>query len=138
MPVCYITLSNKVSNLNKQQLLQIRRYVANRLDSKSRKLDETHIAIRLQHSERDCMLGDIEIDVFCQLYIGRLFSRDKRAYAISQDISKYLDCCCATWINMSIVGYSRVSEKGNVYFSDSDNAFLHLLQQLHDKTKKNN
>lgn len=137
MPVCYITLSNKISNLTKQQLLQIRRYVAHRLDSKSRKLDETHIAIRLQYGERECMLGDIEIDVFCQLYVGRLFSRDKRAYAISQDISKYLDCCCATWINMSSVGYSRVSEKGNAYFSDSDNAFLHLLQKVRGVSTKN-
>lgn len=130
MPVCYITLSNKVSNLSKQQLLQIRQYVAEGLNSRSRKLDETHISVRLQHSERDCMLGDIEIDIFAQLYLRRLFSRDKRANAISQSISKYLNCCCATWINMGYVGYSRVSSGGSVYYSDADNIFLRLMQKI--------
>ena len=130
MPVCYITLSDKLSGLSKQQVLQIRRYVAKGLDSRSRKLDETHIAIRLQHSEREWMLGDIEIDIFSQLYLRRLFSRDKRAQAISHAISNYLNCCCATWINMGYVGYSRVSESGRVYFSDADNIIVHWIQKL--------
>ena len=130
MPVCYITPSDKVPNLSKQQLLQIRKYVAEGLDSQSRKLDETHIAVRLQHSERACMLGDIEIDIFSQLYLRRLFSRDKRANAISKCISTYLDCCCATWINMGYVGYSRVSPGGSVYYSDANNIFLRLIQKI--------
>lgn len=130
MPVCYITLSDKVPDLSKQQLLQIRRYIAKELDSRSRKLDETHIALRLQHSERECMLGDVEIDIFSQLYLRRLFSRDKRANAISQDISGYLNCCCATWINMGFVGYSRVSEGGNIYYSDADNIFIRWIQRI--------
>lgn len=130
MPVCYITLSDKISNLSKQQLLQIRRYVAEGLDSRSRRLDETHIAVRLQHSQRECMLGDIEIDIFSQLYLRRLLSRDKRANAISHNISNYLNCCCATWINMGYVGYSRVSEQGNVYYSDADNIILRWMQRM--------
>lgn len=130
MPVCYITLSDKMSNLSKQQLTQIRRYVAEGLDSQSRKLDENHISVRIQHSDRECMLGDIEIDIFAQLYLRRLFSRDKRAHAISQEISKYLNCCCATWINMGYVGYSRVSKEGSIYFSDADNIVLRWIQKL--------
>lgn len=130
MPVCYITLSDKISSLSKDQLIQIRRFIAEGLDSRSRKLDETHIAIRLQHSDRDCMLGDIELDIFSQIYLRRLFSRDKRAKIISQNVSSYLSCCCATWINMGYVGYSRVSEKGNVYFSDADNIFIRWIQKI--------
>lgn len=130
MPVCYITLSDKVSKLSEKQLLQIRKYVAEGLDSRSRKLDETHIAIRLQYSERSCMLGDIEIDIFSQLYLRRLFSRDQRAHAISQVVSVYLNCCCATWINMGYVGYSRVSKGGSVYFSDADNIILRWIQKI--------
>lgn len=130
MPVCYITLSDKVPNLSKQQLAQIRRYVAEGLDSRSRKLDETHITIRLQRGERECMLGDVEIDIFSQLYLRRLFSRDKRANAISQAVSNYLKCCCATWINMGYVGYSRVSKGGSVYFSDSDNVIIRWVQKV--------
>lgn len=129
MPVCYITLSDKVPNLSKQQLMQIRQCVAEGLDSQSRKLDDTHIAIRLQRSKRECMLGDIEIDIFSQLYLRRLFSRDKRASIISQKVSNYLNCCCATWINMGCVGYSRVSKGGSVYFSDSDNIIVRWIQK---------
>ena len=130
MPVCYITLSDKVTNLSEKQIYWIRRYVAEGLNSRSRKLDETHIAIRLQHSDRSCMLGDIELDIFSQLYLRRLFSRDKRAFAISQAVSNYLDCCCATWINMGYVGYSRVSKGGSVYFSDADNFIVHWMQRV--------
>ena len=130
MPVCYITLSDKIANLSKQQLLQIRQYVAEGLDSQSRKLDETHISIRLQHSQRECMLGDIELDIFSQLYLRRLLSRDKRANAISYNISSYLNCCCATWINMGYVGYSRVSERGNAYYSDANNIILRWIQRM--------
>ena len=130
MPVCYITLSNRIPSLSKDQVIQIRKFIAEGLDSRSRKLDETHIAIRLQHSDRDYMLGDIELDIFSQLYLRRLFSRDKRANAISTNVSNYLNCCCATWINMGYVGYSRVSEKGSVYFSDADNIFIRWIQHM--------
>lgn len=129
MPICYITLSETLPSLSKQQLLQIRRYVAEGLDSRSRKLDENHIVIRLQHSERVCMLGDVEIDIFSQLYLRRLFSRDKRANIISQNTSKYLECSCATWINMGFVGYSRVTNQGSVYYSDANNPIIRWLQK---------
>lgn len=109
MPVCYITLSEKCPQLTDQQLQNLRKIIAKGLDSSSRKLDETHIALRKQCSSRECMLGDIEIDIFSQLYLKRFFSRDKRATFISQKISDYLGCCCATWINMGVVGYSRVA-----------------------------
>lgn len=138
MPVCYITLSDKVPNLSKQQLLQIRRYVAAGLNSQSRKLDETHIAIRIQHGERECMLGDIEIDIFSQLYLRRLFSRDKRAKDISQNVSNYLHFCCATWINMGYVGYSRISARGDVYFSDADNVIIRWFQKVRGISTKEN
>lgn len=130
MPVCYITLSEKIPDLTNQQLLQIRSYIADGLNSKSRKLDGSHIAIRIQRCERLCMLGDVEIDIFSQLYLRRWFSRDKRANSISRDISGYLKCCCATWINMTIVGYSRVSRDGSVYYSDADNVFVHWIQKI--------
>lgn len=138
MPVCYITLSETIPKLSSKQLLHIRRYIAKGLDSRSRKLDENHIALRLQYSLRECMLGDIEIDIFSQIYLRRFFSRDRRAYNISRNISNYLKCCCATWINMGCVGYSRVSGE-NVYFSDSDNFIIHLIQKIRGiSTSKSN
>lgn len=130
MPVCYITISEKIPSLSNEQLVQIRKYVAKGLDSHSRRLDETHIAVRLQSSNRDLMLGDIEIDIFSQVYARRLFTRDKRANEIAQNVSSYLNCCCAIWINMGCVGYSRVSETGSVYFSDADNAIIRWIQKL--------
>ena len=130
MPVCYITLSEKKSELSDKQLQYIRKIIANGLNSNSRKLDETHIALRLQHSHRQFMLGDLEIDIFSQLYLRRLFSRDKRANYISKKISNYLNCSCATWINMEVVGYSRVTPDGNVFYSDSDNPLVRLIQKI--------
>lgn len=129
MPVCYITLSEKCPQLTDQQLQNLRKIIAKGLDSSSRKLDETHIALRKQCSSRECMLEDIEIDIFSQLYLKRLFSRDKRAAFISQKISDYLGCCCATWINMGFVGYSRVATSGDVFYSDSDNPIVRFFQK---------
>ena len=137
MPVCYITISDNIPKLTNMQLLHIRRFVAKGLDSNARKLDENHISIRLQYSKRECMLGDIELDIFCQLYLQRLFSRDKRAYKISSDVSNYLKCCCAAWINMGYVGYSRVNEIGNIYFSDSDNFIIRWIQKKRGILSKN-
>lgn len=130
MPVCYITLSENCPKLNKQQMRQIRIIIAKGLNSSSRKLDETHIAMRKQYGKSECMLGDIEIDIFSQIYLKRLFSRDKRANFISKQISTYLNCCCATWINMGFVGYSRVAMNGDVFYSDSDNPFIKMLQKI--------
>ncbi len=129
MPVCYITISEKIPRLSKVQLMQMRTFVAEGLDSRSRRLDETHIAVRLQRSDRDLMLGDVEVDIFSQLYMRRLLSRDKRANAIAQKISEYLECCCAVWINMGFVGYSRASDNGSVYFSDADSAVIRWIQK---------
>lgn len=137
MPVCYITLSKEKPKLSNDNLIYIRKIVAKGLDSNSRKIDEYHISLRIQYSERECMLGDVELDIFSQLYLRRLFSRDKRANYISQQISDYLNCCCATWINMGYVGYSRVNVIGDVFFSDADNIFLQLIQKLRGiSTKK--
>lgn len=130
MPVCYITLSEKKPQLTELQIKNMRKIIAKGLNSNSRRLDETHIAIRVQSSYRECMLGDIEIDIFSQLYLRRLFSRDKRANYISKKVSEYLGCGCATWINMEIVGYSRVTTDGNVFYSDSDNTFVRLIQKM--------
>lgn len=130
MPVCYVTLSECKPELTDEQMRHMRRIIAEGLDSNSRRLDETHIAMRMQQSKRECMLGDIEIDIFSQLYLGRFFSRDKRANYISYTISDYLDCCCATWINMEFVGYSRVSTDGDVFYSDSDNLLIRLFQKI--------
>lgn len=64
MPVCYITLSENKQQLTKKQMQDLREIIAKGLDSNSRKLDRTHITIREQYSSRDCMLADIEIDIF--------------------------------------------------------------------------
>jgi hypothetical protein len=130
MPVCYITLSENKQQLTKKQMQDLREIIAKGLDSNSRKLDRTHITIREQYSSRDCMLADIEIDIFSQLYLRRLFSRDKRANFISGKVSEYLNCCCATWINMEIVGYSRVNVGGDAFYSDSDNSIIRFIQKV--------
>lgn len=130
MPVCYITLSENKQLLTEKQMRHLRKIIAKGLDSSSRKLDETHIAMRRQYSNRDCMLADIEIDIFSQLYLRRLFSRDKRANFISKKASEYLNCCCATWINMEIVGYSRVASSGDTFYSDSDNPIIQFIQRM--------
>ena len=129
MPLCYLTVSEKYSDITDSDLQFIRKTIANGLDSKSRKLDESHIALRLLNSKRDIMLGDIELDIHAQLYIRRLFSRDKRANIISEAVSDYFGCGCATWINMSIVGYSRATSEGD-YYSDADNRIVRLIQKF--------
>lgn len=130
MPVCYITVSESCPQLNKEQMHYLRKIIAKGLDSNSRKLDETHIAMRKQCFSKEYMLGDIEIDIFSQVYLRRLFSRDKRANYISKRVSEYLGCCCATWINMGFVGYSRVAKGGETFYSDSDNVFIRYIQKI--------
>lgn len=118
MPVCYITLSESIKQPNSDEVNSIRDIVAKGLDSGARSLDRDHIVIRIQHSQRAFMLGEVEIDIYSQFFVRRFFSRDKRAKFISSKISELLNKDCATWINMCVVGYSRVTVKGEVYFSD--------------------
>lgn len=118
MPICYITLSESVPVPTKEEINYVRDIVAEGLNSKSRFLDRNHIVVRIQRGERQFMLGEIEIELFCQLYIRRYFSRDKRAKYISKKISDLLKKDCAAWINMCIVGYSRVTTQGETFFSD--------------------
>lgn len=118
MPVCYITLSELTPMPTAEEINCIRDIVAEGLNSKSRFLDRDHIVIRVQSGKRAFMLGELEIEVFAQLYVRRYFSRDKRAKFISERISELLKRDCATWINMGIVGYSRVTTKGETFFSD--------------------
>lgn len=130
MPVCIITLSECSPVLSNTQLSRIRDIVAQGLDSKSRSLDYSHIALRVIPGSRADMLGDMELEIFSQLYIRRLISRDRRAFFISKNVSEYIGVSCATWINMGFVGYSRVTPVGNVYFSDSSNPIIRYMQRV--------
>lgn len=118
MPTCYVTLSEKLPDLTDEQLFAIRDIVADGLNSKSRKLDRHHIVLRIQRAPRLHMLGDIELEVFSQFFIRRFFSRDRRAEEISARVKDVLHFDCATWINMMVVGYARVTTEGRAYFSD--------------------
>lgn len=118
MPTCHLILSEGVPELSKEQLLSIRDIVAEELNSQSRLLDRYHIVLRIQRAHREHMLADVELEIFCQLFIRRFFSRDRRAQAISGKIKDLIEFDCATWINMMIVGYSRVTRDGQSYFSD--------------------
>lgn len=129
MPVCLITVSECVPELTDIHLSEFRKTVANGLNSKSRPLDSNHIAVRVLFGKRSHMLGDIELEIYSQLYLRRLFSRDKRANYISKSISNYIGRSCATWINMGFVGYSRVTTIGNSYFSDSTNPLILFIQK---------
>ena len=129
MPVCYITISEKVRQLSKNDFDFIKETVAVGLDSFSRKLDKSHISLRVIVGNRSNMLGDIELDIFAQLYFPRLTSRDKRANRIAKNISTRFDCCCATWINLGFVGYSRVDNEYD-YYSDSDSFLVRFIQKI--------
>lgn len=129
MPVCYITISEKVNKLSISDFEFIKKTVARGLNSSSRKLDETHIVLRVISGTRSNMLGDIEIDIFAQMYFPRLFYRDRRANQISKTISTKFNFCCATWINLGFVGYSRVDKECD-YYSDSDNRFIRMIQKF--------
>lgn len=129
MPKCYVTFSEKMPAFSDSDLQFIRKAIAKGLDSKTRKLDENHISLHIQHSNRSVMLGDIELDIFAQLYFRRLFSRDKRANAISELISQHFSCGCATWINLCMVGYSRATLDVD-YYSDADSRFIRFLQKI--------
>ncbi len=128
MPVCYVTVSEKLNTLGDEDVQFIRKAVAKGLDSKARRLDENHIAIRVLTGSRRAMLGDIEVEIFAQLYLRRLFSRDKRSNVIAKMIASHFECGCATWINLCMVGYSRSTCEGD-YYSDSDNRLVRFLQK---------
>lgn len=130
MPVCYVTLSETIQELSPDQRIKIRRIVAQGLDSKSRVLDENHVALRIIRSNRKDMLADVEVEVLAQVYVRRLFSRDKRANEISTGICNLLDVSCACWINLQFVGYSRVTQDGSQYYSDSNNKLLSKYQEI--------
>ncbi|GMV22071.1 MAG: hypothetical protein AMXMBFR57_20200 [Acidimicrobiia bacterium] len=118
MPTCYVTVSEDSPELSEHDLLSIRDIVAEALNSGARLLDREHIVLRLQRGRRTHMLGDIELEVFCQFFIRRFFSRDRRAEQISARVKDLVSADCATWINMMVVGYSRVDVRGRSFFSD--------------------
>lgn len=118
MPVCYVTLSQELSELSESERDAIRDIVAEELNSGARALDRTHIVLRVQRGRRNEMLGEVEVEVFAQFFIRRFFNRDQRAQNMSRRVAFALGADCATWINMSVVGYSRVTTRGDVYFSD--------------------
>jgi hypothetical protein len=118
MPTCHLTLAGHVPELCKEEMQAVRDIVANGLNSSARLLDRNHVVIRVQRADREHMLADIEVEVFCQFFVRRFFSRDKRAESISKGIKELLGYDCATWINMMVVGYARATIEGKVYFSD--------------------
>lgn len=118
VPVCYVTLSQDLPDLLEGDRDTIRDIVAEELDSGARALDRTHIVLRVQRGRRTEMLGEVEVEVFAQFFVRRFFNRDRRAQRISRRVAFVLGSDCATWINMSVVGYSRVTTRGDVYFSD--------------------
>lgn len=118
MPTCYITVSENAPDLSKEDLLRIRDIVAEGLNSGARRLDRNHVVLRVQHGLRAHMLGDIELEIFCQFFFRRFFSRDRRARSISSSVAGLSSVGCATWINMMVVGYSRVDVEGRSFFSD--------------------
>ena len=133
MPVCYITVSNKIGSKEEMQdkVDSIRDIVADGLDSKSRLLDRFHIAVRIQEADRAFMLSDIELDIYAQFFLRRFFSRDTRANKISHAISNLMGVDCATWINLCQVGYSRFTVDGNSYFSVKEDDHTILERRKH-------
>ena len=118
MPTCYITVSERVPELSQEDLLSVRDIIAEGLNSGARLLDRDHIVLRVQRGVRAHMHGDLELEVFCQFFVRRFFSRDRRAQYISSRVKDLIARDCATWINMMVVGYSRVNVQGQSFFSD--------------------
>lgn len=118
MPTCYVTVSEDCRPLTDDDRLAIRIAVAEGLDSKSRRLDFTHVVLRENVGRRSDMLGNVELEVFCQFFVRRFFDRDRRANRISTEVGRLLQGNCAAWINMAVVGYSRVTAAGESFYSD--------------------
>ena len=117
MPACHITLSETVPDLAERDIVLIRDVVAANLTSRTWRLKREDVVARVQRSSRVHMLGAMEVEVFAQFDFDRVFSRDKRAQAISAAVSAALRVDCATWINLAMIGYCRVTASGQVGFS---------------------
>jgi len=117
MPTVLLTLSENASIDPSTGGDVIRRAVARGMECEEMGLDETHISIRLSKGHRAHMLGDLEIEVFGQVYESRLGDRDARANRIAQEVCDELGVECACWINLGMVGYSRVTTTGEEFFS---------------------
>jgi hypothetical protein len=118
MPTCFLILSEEINELNSESINAIRDIVAKELTSGARYLDRHHISVRTMKSRREHMLGDIEIEIHAQFFVRRFWKRDERARRISDRVASDFHISCATWINMSIVGYARVTTDGRAFFSD--------------------
>ncbi len=142
MPVVFAIVSEEIkNNVNLDRLQRIiREEVAKGLDSKSRLLDEMHISVCVINGKREYMLADIEINVFCQRFLRRYFSRDKRANFIAKTISCVLSFDVACWINMQTVGYSRYEflSSQSYYSVKADDKKVLERRQLNKKTDNTN
>lgn len=118
MPTCLVTLSEVADDLSDGQINLIRDTVAQELTSGARFLTDEHISLRIMRSRRAYMLGEVEVEVQAQFFLRRFWNRDKRAQQISARLARTLGLTCATWINLSVVGYARVTPDGVAYFSD--------------------
>lgn len=118
MPTCYLTVSDSVAEIKDEKIDELRTIIAECLMTRSRYLDKDHVCVRVIKGTRRHMLGEIEIEVFAQFYLRRFFVRDKKAFEISARTTQLFGYDCATWINMGMVGYSRVTKKGETFFSD--------------------
>lgn len=118
MPTCIVTLSEVAHDLSDANLCTIRDIVAEELTSGARYLDRNHISARVIRSQRAHMLGDIEIEVQAQFFLRRFLNRDHRAQRIASRVTREFEIACACWINMSLVGYARVTPDGHSYYSD--------------------
>jgi hypothetical protein len=119
MPICNMIVADELGlTLSDEQLVAVRKAVAAGLDSSARRLDHTHIVLRVLSGRRAHMLGEVELEVVGQFYLRRFLSRDKRAESISQDVSAVIGVDVATWILLLGMGYARVTASGERYFSD--------------------
>ncbi len=118
MPTAWITVAAGDRNFSEEQRQTLRDIIAKNMSSGARYLDRNHIALRFTEGSRAAMLAGVEIEVSAQFFVRRHLNRDRRAEAISRAASRLLGVSCATWINLAIVGYSRVTVDGKAYFSD--------------------
>jgi hypothetical protein len=106
------------ADLTAELVGRLRDVVASGLDSQERALDRTHIVVRTIRGQRDQMLADVELEVFCQKFSDRHAERDSRAERISEQACELLGCGVATWIHLVEMGYARVMPDGSRFFSD--------------------
>lgn len=118
MPTAWITFAGGDRKLSDDQRQMLRDIIAEHLSSGARYLDRNHISLRFVEGGGSVMLAEVEIEVSAQFFVRRHVNRDQRAESISRAVSRLLGVSCATWINLAMVGYSRVSVDGRAYFSD--------------------